>query len=55
MTFETRDILSFVEGKYVLGLDFSDKSQEHIFYHLSDSEGQEYREFMKGGGLAQNG
>ncbi|WOO36112.1 ATPase, T2SS/T4P/T4SS family [Anaerocolumna sp. AGMB13020] len=55
VTYETRDILSFVEGKYVLGQDFSDKSQEHIFYHLSDSEGQEYREFMKGGGLTQNG
>ncbi len=55
VTFETRDILSFIEGKYVMQKGFSDKSQEHILYNLRESEKQEYREFIKGGGALQNG
>lgn len=55
VTFETRDILSFIEGRYVIQKGFSDKSQEHILYNLRESERQEYREFIKGGGTLQNG
>jgi pilus assembly protein CpaF len=55
VTFETRDILSFIEGRYVMQQGFSDKSQEHILYNLRESERQEYREFIKGGGILQNG
>jgi len=55
VTFETRDILSFREGKYVMQKGFSDKSKEHILYNLGESERQEYREFIKGGGTLQNG
>lgn len=55
VTFETRDILSFIEGRYVMQKGFSDKSQEHILYNLGESEKQEYREFIKRGGTLQNG
>ncbi len=55
VTFETRDILSFIEGRYVIQQGFSDKSQEHILNNLRESERQEYREFIKGGGTLQNG
>jgi pilus assembly protein CpaF len=55
VTFETRDILSFIEGRYVMQKGFSDKSQEHILYNLGESERQEYREFIKRGGTLQNG
>jgi len=50
VTFETRDILSFIDGKYVILQGFSEKIQRHILYNLPDSERQEFSEYTKGGG-----
>lgn len=50
VTFETRDILTFQDGKYVVQQNFSENSQKHILSNLSETERKVYTEFMRVGG-----
>ncbi|SHO47031.1 ATPase, T2SS/T4P/T4SS family [Anaerocolumna xylanovorans] len=47
LTYETREILSFREGRYVFGQDFSPKAREHICGNLSVKDREEFLEFLE--------
>lgn len=46
VTYNTRDIISFQEGKYVFQSEFSQKTHRHIYHNLADKEREEYLKFL---------